>query len=810
MRSVAVHATSEPAERLHGIRPALTSFVGRAGAVDTVAGLLGKYRLVTVTGPGGMGKTRLADEVARQVADRFADGVWGVELAAVAEPGLVPAAVATVLGLRQAPGMSVMEALGANLARQQLLLVLDNCEHVLEAAAQFCAAVLLSADDVRILATSREPLGLPREARYRLPPLALPDRGSPGDAAASEAVTLFVERVRQLDPHFALDGESGAVVARLVARLDGLPLAIELAAARVEALGLADLFGRLDDRFRLLVSAQRGAAARQRSLEATFGWSYQLLGASEQHVLRHLSVFPGPFTLDAAMAIAGSDAGPGVLHLVDCSLLTPPRTGPDGRSRYSMLETLRTYARDRLREAGEKHVAGAALAAHVLQVAEQAAAGLASVAGELAAAQWLDAEDAAIYQGMAWALEYDAPAALRLAVALAPWWRLRGRWIQGTTLLQRAAERAGPGASAWHSAQIWMCNLSQGTSNYDTLLAQYSAVADALADGPPSDDLVDSLTGRSGALRNLGRLAEATADARAALALARQTGYVTGEHVALTELSLASVYAGDGQTALEWARQVQRIDQAKLPGWVVRNGAGVLLCALIVNGPHEASPDLYAQAVARARDAGDLVALADCLYLTAVLALQTGRLADAREPLRETLQIAAHAGKRLRVIDALDECGYLCALTGQYAEAVTLWSARDVHSRASGLMDTPFELRRREPPVTDARRSLGARQFRAAQDRGAALTLTAAVELAVMMTGGTVPGQDRPAGPGKLSSRERELVALVARGHTDAQIAEQLFITVRTVRTHLDRIRDKSGCRRRADLTRLALQEGIV
>jgi DNA-binding CsgD family transcriptional regulator len=255
---------------------------------------------------------------------------------------------------------------------------------------------------------------------------------------------------------------------------------------------------------------------------------------------------------------------------------------------------------------------------------------------------------------------------------------------------------------------------------------------------------------------------------------------------------------------------VQRIDQAKLPGWVVRNGAGVLLCALIVNGPHEASPDLYAQAVARARDAGDLVALADCLYLTAVLALQTGRLADAREPLRETLQIAAHAGKRLRVIDALDECGYLCALTGQYAEAVTLWSARDVHSRASGLMDTPFELRRREPPVTDARRSLGARQFRAAQDRGAALTLTAAVELAVMMTGGTVPGQDRPAGPGKLSSRERELVALVARGHTDAQIAEQLFITVRTVRTHLDRIRDKSGCRRRADLTRLALQEGIV
>jgi len=354
-----------------------------------------------------------------------------------------------------------------------------------------------------------------------------------------------------------------------------------------------------------------------------------------------------------------------------------------------------------------------------------------------------------------------------------------------------------------------MCNLSQGTANYDTLLGLYSAAAAALTGHPASADLVDSLTGRSAALRNLGRLAEARSDARSALAIARQIGYVTGEHVALTELSLASVYAGDGADALEWARQVQQLDLARIPGWVARNGGGVLLYALIVHGPREAAPELYTQAVARARAAGDLVALADCLYLTAVLALQTGRPADAREPLRETLQISANAGKRLRVIDALDECGYLCALTGRYAEAVTLWSARDVQSQASGLADTPFETRRREVPSAEARRSLGNRQFRAAQDRGAALTLTAAVELAVMMTGETTPGQGT-ASPGKLSSRERELVALVARGYTDAQIAGQLLISVRTVRTHLDRIRDKSGCRRRADLTRLALQEGIV
>ena len=191
------------------------------------------------------------------------------------------------------------------------MLVLDNCEHVLDSVADFCAAALSAADDIRILITSREPLGLPEEARYRLTPLALPDPGDLAHVTQSDAVTLFVERARLLDPDFSVDADSGAAVARLVQRLDGMPLAIELAAARVEALGLAQLVERLDDLFRLLVSASRVATSRQRSLEAAVDWSYQLLSPSEQRVFRFVSVFPGPFTLGAAEAVAGTECGDG-------------------------------------------------------------------------------------------------------------------------------------------------------------------------------------------------------------------------------------------------------------------------------------------------------------------------------------------------------------------------------------------------------------------------------------------------------------------------------------------------------------------
>jgi len=793
---------------VHGFASALTSFVGRAGAVSEVAGLLGEYRLVTVTGPGGVGKTRLAGEVAGRVADRFADGVWLAGLAAVADPAQVPVVVAAALEVRDQQGVREAEALARVLAREQLLLVLDNCEHVIGAAAELCTGLLLACDDVTILATSREPLRVAGEARYRLAPLALPDPDDPAEAAAGcEAVALFADRARRADAHFALAGKIGPAVARLVARLDGMPLAIELAAARVEALGVAQLLDRLDDRFALLVVGDRLAAGRHRSLAAAVEWSYQLLDDHEKRVFRAVSLFPGPFTLEGAEAVAGDGAGPAVLRLVDCSLLVPPRAGPDGRSRYGMLETLRAYGAGLLAGAGEQDGAAAALAGCALGVAEEAAAGLRTGTGEAAAARRLDAEDDTMRQVLAWAMDHDAAMALRLAVALAPWWALRGRLPGGYPLLRQAAGRAAVGSGGWCAALFWLGWTALSSADLAGALGHFTAVCDAIGNRPPSRALADCLAGRSMALANLGRLAEAVDDGRRALALARELGYPAGEALALEGLSVAALYAGDFGGAVQLAQQAEQIP-ADIPGWIARLCSEVLIAALTEAGDLAAAEGICAAGLARFPDAGDLWSLASLLTQMADLDLRAGRGEDAAAHLRESLQIIVRAGGWFELVNGLECCGYLCAATGRAAETVTIWAAYAALMQHEGFTDAGSA--RRHEPLRKARQALGPAQARAAEERGAAMSRDIAAEYALMLTAAGPQQPQAAPGPGKLSARERELVTLVAQGRTDTQIAAQLYISARTVRSHLDRVRDKTGCRRRADLTRLALSTGLV
>jgi non-specific serine/threonine protein kinase len=750
--------------------------------------------------------------VARRVAGRFADGVWLVELAQVQDPEQVAAVVAVVLGVREQPGLPVGGTLARVLARQQLLLVLDNCEHVLGAAAELCAELSGACDDLRVLATSREGLRVAGEARYRLGPLAVPDPDDLADAAQTEAVALFADRARGADAHFALDDQTGPQVARLVARLDGMPLAIELAAARAEALGVSGLLGRLDDRFTLLAGGDRLAPSRQRSLAATVEWSYRLLEEDERRVFRAVSVFPGPFTLEGAEAVAGTDAGLAVLRLVDCSLLAPPRTGPDGRPRYLMLDTLRAYGARLRDQAGEQDTLAAALAGYALRVAEQAAAGLQTAAGEAAAALWLDAEDPATRQVLAWAVAHDAELAVRLADALGWWWWLRGRLGAQYRLLGEVAGRAEPGSQGWCITQCWLGRAALFSGDAPGALGHFAAVLDAGGDRGPSGELVDALTTRSVVLLNMDRVAEGAQDGRRALAMARELGYLAGEGMALQDLGIAAEYTGDHDGAIQLIGQQQLI--TGMPGTIARSGSQVIVGVLAEAGDLTAADSECAAALARCRDAGDLLNLPIMLMFMADLDVQAGRYQDAAAHLHEGLQIVMRAGDLWNVAgNGLWACALLCTATRRYADAATVWAAQDVHAPQQGVIsETSEDARRREEALSTIRQALGPARVRAAEQRGAAMSLDTAAEYALMLTAPAPPPLTGAKGPGleKLSARERELVALVAQGRTNAQIAAQLYISVRTVGSHLDRIRDKTGCRRRADLTRLALTEGLV
>ena len=331
----------------------VTSFIGRERELSDAKDLLGKTRLLTLLGMGGLGKTRLSLQIAADLMENFPDGVWFVDLAPIRDPALVPSVAAQVLAVRDEPGRPLVETLAAHVKDRKLLVVLDNCEHLVAACAHLANALLRSAPDVRILATSREALHIPGEQTYPVLPLAVPGRkAAPQDLLRSEAVQLFVERARLQVPNFEVTAREAPALAELCARLDGIPLALELAAARLRSLSVAEINARLNDRFKLLTGGSRVALERQQTLHALVAWSYDLLNESEKVLLDRLSVFVGGFDLAAAEAVCGAAplAGDDVLDLVtslvEKSLVMVERL--DDGSRYGMLETIREFARGHL------------------------------------------------------------------------------------------------------------------------------------------------------------------------------------------------------------------------------------------------------------------------------------------------------------------------------------------------------------------------------------------------------------------------------------------------------------------------------
>jgi DNA-binding CsgD family transcriptional regulator len=409
-------------------------------------------------------------------------------------------------------------------------------------------------------------------------------------------------------------------------------------------------------------------------------------------------------------------------------------------------------------------------------------------------------------------MAHDLPAAVRLAVALAPWWFQRGRWMVGYELLGAAAGHATEGGPEWCAAQYWLGLLAAGVT-HEVGLRHYTAVRDAMAGRPASPLLSMALTCRAGCLANLGHITEAEPEVRRALALARELADPAAEAWALSWLGLLACYTEDFQGGVAWYRQAGPIDRASIPGWVGRFADAKMTGALINIGELGEAEQMCARELAAARKAGALYDVSDDLLIMTQLDLETGRLPEAAARLREAVDIALSCGVNLLLTrGCLDLCGYLCARTGRPAEALTLWAALAACSERSGMPGVPHDVRQRQEPQRRARQALELPAARAAEQRGATMGLTAAAEYVALLVSDArpAPGTGEAPGLSRLSARERELVTLVAQGRTNAQIAGQLFISVRTVGSHLDRIRDKTGCRRRADLTRLALETGLV
>ena len=427
----------------HNLPIQLTSFIGRERELAEVKQLLSSTRLLTLTGPGGTGKTRLSLRLAADILEEFTDGVWLVELAPLTDPTLVTQTVASTLGVREQPGRTILEALMGYMRAKTILLILDNCEHLIEACARLAETLLHSCPDLHILATSREALSVDGETLYLVPTLTIPD---PVDATAEtladyEAVQLFVERAQATLSNFSITHENAPMIAHVCHYLDGIPLALELAAARVKGLSIEQIASRVNDRFRLLTSGSRTALPRHQTLQALIDWSHNLLSESECVLLRRLSVFAGGWTLEAAESVCADDGLESdqildlLLGLVDKSLVLAETQGAEPR--YHMLETIRQYAREKLWAAGEGEMMRQRHLAYFVDLAERAEPNLRA----FDMVMWLDrleAEHDNMRAALEWALESNAEAVLQLAGALWWFWHIRDHKSEGAEWLERA------------------------------------------------------------------------------------------------------------------------------------------------------------------------------------------------------------------------------------------------------------------------------------------------------------------------------------------------------------------------------------
>jgi non-specific serine/threonine protein kinase len=672
-----------------------TRFIGREKELAECARLLGESRLLTVSGIGGCGKTRLALKLAENLLESHPDGVWFVDLAPLTDAERVPLIMAGALGVRGSTGTPLVERLAQHIAARHMLIVLDNCEHVLEAAAELIDVLLAGCPNVRVVVTSREGLGIVGEQVVALRSLSMPAPGASDPAAieASESVSLFVDRARLAESSFRLDATSAPMVAEICRRLDGIPLALELAAVRVKMLSIAEIRDRLDDRFRLLTGGSRTTLPRHQTLRATIGWSYDQLSPDEQRLFCDLSVFAGGWTLDGAVRVAGHAADEfEVLELLtrlrDKSLITPERAGT-GATRYTMLETVRQYAQEQLNESGDGEAVRTRHLDYCVALAEEArphfqgpeqGAWLSRFDLErenmLSAHQWCERAPGGVR------------ADLRLVYATFLYWVVRGLLDLGYGVTVEALER--PGAEAT-SAERMHALYAAGQCAY--LRGHYDQARRHLDEGLATARVIGDRLRIASLMRALGIVAQGEGDRDTArrymeesLVLSRQVG--DKRQLAITLNGLAELERGEGNLA--------------------------------------AAEPLCEEFVALEREIGNRGNMASGLLNLAMVTIARGSADRAHVLLLEALEIALEIGSKRVGQGVIEAASGLAAFVGDGTAAARAYGAAEAQREQMGLHRDPADQAFLAPLLAGARQTVGEAAFSAAVEAGRVMTYEAA------------------------------------------------------------------------------------
>jgi predicted ATPase/class 3 adenylate cyclase len=684
----------------HNLPRQLTSFVGREREMAEVKGLLDTTALLTLTGTGGCGKTRLALQVAADLAEQFGDGVWLVELAALSDPELVPAAVASTLGVREEANRPVEATLQDYLRSRSALLVLDNCEHLLTACANLVESLLRTCRKLKILASSREGLAISGEQTYRVPSLALPDPQQPLPVERLhqfEAIRLFTDRAVLSQSSFTLTSANAAPVVEICRRLEGIPLAIELAAARVKALPVEQLAVRMDDFFRLLTGGSRTALPRQQTLRAAIEWSYDLLAERERMLFCRLSVFAGGWGLEAAEKICAGDGIEewGVLNfltsLVEKSLVTYEERAAEGR--YRLLETVRQYGRDRLLETGEAEIVRDRHSAYFLRLTEQDAPGYPGQAS----IEWLErveSEHDNLRAALAWRLSGadSAEDGLRLVVSIWIFWFVRGHLTEGHQWVQKALEKS-------HSAPPRLRARALLAAGF---LAWYR-----------------------------GEYTVAQQVCQESLALWREEGDRQGMAFALALSGIAAQNSGSFARAVAWSEECLALARGGSTKWPEQLALYTLGGVAMREGDLDRASLLLHEGLRLARELEERVGIAYGLWQLGDLCELQGHYEQARSCYVESLIRFQEVGERRGIAHALEGLANLAVVEARPKHAAGLYGAAQVLREASGAPLEPVIQRDQATRLGLVRAAMGEKAFAAAWTAGRAMTLEQATRCAL-------------------------------------------------------------------------------